>query len=239
MDLEALVWLIFIVIWLLGGVVKQFARLAANRPGQQPPGEGEAELEIEAWEPEPERGFARRDAAEQPIQPPAPPADRPPEMPPLLGELMKQLGVEVEAVPEERPRAEPSEALGDRRTPSEHRRGAGWRERTASEHERGPGWQQRTASEQRRTASEHRRTASEQRRTASEHQLTASEHTPSEGRPRRRDIAAVGAWGVRRTARRHPVVDTLHDRDSLVRAFLAHEILGPPRALRREDQSGG
>ncbi len=146
-----------------------------------------------------------------------------------LSDLMEQMGVEVPAAgPPEMPVASEHTLTG-----SEHRR---------SVLEVGP-----TLSEQMTTASEHRRTLSEARRTASETIFTTPEHQLTEAEHRRGDLrrARAAAAGV---PRQQPVgsrlIKRLHrdlagGKESLARAIVLREILGPPVGLRSPGQDRG
>ena len=93
MDAEAIVWLIFIAIWFISGVIQQIKKVATQRPGQegqpQPGQEGQLQGRQEA------RGEADRRSRERPQ---TLPDDDP------MVQLLRKLGGEVEVRPQEPPR---------------------------------------------------------------------------------------------------------------------------------------
>ena len=135
---------------------------------------------------------------------------------------MKRIGVDVNPYAPEPP--VPGEHA---RTPSEHAHTPGWHQPTASEHAHTPGWHQRTASETRPTASE-------QAVVPSEHRRTLSEHRPGDVRP----LGVAAAPGPRPAVKpgfgRRVVEELSGDRETLARAIVLREILGPPVGLRSE-----
>lgn len=90
MDAEAIVWLIFIAIWFISGVVRQIKQVSSQRPGQegQPQPTGQSSREM--------RGEPDRRPADRPK--PALPDDDP------MVQLLRKLGGEVEVRPQEAPR---------------------------------------------------------------------------------------------------------------------------------------
>lgn len=238
MDLEAIVWLLFIVVWVISSVFQQFKRMAQNRPGQGPPGPPEPGVPGEPGSYGPitvenarSRPLAREDMQrpleredlERPMDT-APPPPRPPEtLDEAVRSLMRQMGLEREepVASEHRPTASEQ-----RPTASEHRPTAAERSVTASEH-------RATPSEARRTASEHRRVAAEHRRTASEHRKGDASLPPI---PRSAPAGLGGARGgtIARAVRR----DLASGRRTVAEALALREILGPPVALRPYDAKG-
>lgn len=96
MDPEAFVWLLFLVIWIVSGIVRGIKQVAAQRPGQHPhPGEGER-------------------AEQGPRRPERPLPDDDP-----MVQLLRQLGGEVEVRPHEPPREQerPAEPRAPRQVP--------------------------------------------------------------------------------------------------------------------------
>ena len=160
------------------------------------------------------------------LPPPVPP--RVPNFQQALRDLAKQMGIEVEVEPAEQPVA------------SEHARTAGEHRRTELE-------TRRTLSEHVVEPSEHRRTASEAARTASEAIFEAREHRVTPGEHRRGDLRAPGpaarrlaapprvAGRVRSDFARRLRAD-LGAGDSLARAIVLREILGPPVGMRPPGQ---
>ncbi len=144
-----------------------------------------------------------------------------------LSDLMEQMGVEGATGPPEAPVA------------SEHTL-------TGSEHRRTVLEVGTTLSEQMATASEHRRTLSESRRTASEAIFTTSEHQLTEAEHRRGDLrrARAAASVPHRQPEKSRLVRRLHadlagGKESLARAIVLREILGPPVGLRSAGQERG
>ncbi len=145
-----------------------------------------------------------------------------------LRDLVEQMGAEMTTGPPEAPVAGEHTLTG-----SEHQRTVLEAGSTLTE-------QMTTASEHRRTPSEVRRTASEAIFAASEHQLTASEHLRGDVRRAR---AAAGPPPAK-VAGRSRLVRRLHadltgGKDSLARAIVLREILGPPVGLRPAGQDRG
>ncbi len=211
MEAGDVVWLLVILFWIFSSVASWIGKnlrgkKTAERPAPPPPA------------PVPGRSAARP----VPVRPGVP---RPPAAPPrapspqdALTDLLKRIGVDVDPYAAEQP--VPGE---HRRTSGEHTHTPGWHQPTASEHVHTPGWHQQTASEVRPTASE-------QVVVPSEHRLTASEHRPGDVRrsgvpAAPKPAAAAAGFGSR-------MIADLQGSDSLARAIVLKEILGPPVGLR-------
>lgn len=94
MDAEAIVWLIFIAIWFISGVIRQIKQVASQRPGQEGPGlEGQEQA---------------RSAQER--------QERLPEDDPMV-QLLRKLGGEVEVRPQEPPREQRPQPMRTRTAP--------------------------------------------------------------------------------------------------------------------------
>ena len=222
MDVEAVVWLLVMLVWFVSGVIKQIRGMGTNPPVEAPP-----PVEVSPVDVVPQsEGRSREAVPPVPVARPSRPAPPKPTPQPTdpLQELFRQLGVEV--VPEPSQQEQP--------VASEHRRTASEHQRTASEHRQTASEVRRTASEHRQTASEARRTASEHRRVAGEHRLTASEHLPGDVK---KVIKRTGPAKVKR--RRSGLARSVrHElRTNLAKAFLMREILGPAPGLGPTDPS--
>lgn len=99
MDAEAIVWLIFIAIWFISGVVRQIKQVASKRPGQQRPGQERPGQEGQQQ--------ARSTQERQ---------ERLPEDDPMV-QLLRKLGGEVEVRPQEPPQERRPQPMRTR-TPS-------------------------------------------------------------------------------------------------------------------------
>ena len=246
MDAEALIYLAFLVIWFVSGIVAQIRKMMGNdgarqeaepppfdmppvpqqRPGSQ--GTGAPSPRPVRRQPPPQRPSSPSQRPAQTSQRPPAPAARPALPPPPLGsgsdvmkEMLRQLGMEV-VVQEERPVA------------SEHRRTASEHRRTAMEHRQTVGETSGTASEQRRTHAEHRRTASEHRQDLGEIGVTASEHRRGDVKVGPVEISKAPEIRRRRSSNvvRHVRHELLNGPETLKRALVLKEILDKPIGIR-------
>lgn len=206
MDGEAIIYLIFLVIWFVSGIVAQIRKMTGQVPEEpegEPflppvPGQGQEPVRRSAPPPVPStRPISRPMRQERPA---APPAASPPD---AVRELFRQLGVEL---------VEQPVASEHRPTASEHRR-------TLSEHRQSTGETRATLSEHRSTISETRRTASEHRQAAGETQRTASEH-------RRGDVSVPARAPS-------PPAQTRRRTRSRVIGEVRHELLNGPETLKK------
>ncbi len=121
-------------------------------------------------------------------------------------------------------------------TGSEHRVTASEHRPSASEHRPSASEHRPSASEHRPSASEHRPSASEHRPSASEHRHTTSEHIPGDAA-----LPAIPRRGSDQPRRRSKLgaalaADLHGGRETLSRAVVLREILGPPVSLRSRDE---
>ncbi len=213
MESELFVWLVIIAFWLVSNLIRFLRRLAAR---------GRQVVEEQKARQAPQRPGARRQAPPPPQKPAAPE----PAAEDALAELLKSFGVEVET-PSAHERPVASEHVF---TPGEHSQAPSQTRGTASEHEHTPGWHQQAASELSETASEHTWRDSEHRGTASEHQA-GDVFVPDLPDPPMPAFPATKRSVSPGLGRR--VIAELHgDRESLARAFLLREVLGPPVGMR-------
>ena len=234
MEAGDIVWLLFILFWLFSSFVAslrkkmQGKKKPAERPPARPPAPPPRPGVSQPPPPLPPTARQRPGVPRESAPAPAP-AARPPSPEDALVNLLKRLGVDV-------PSAQEQPVPGEHaRTPGEHVRTAAEARRTASEHDHTPGWHDRAASEIQPTASERTRVASEHRRSAGEHrpgdvQWARSAELPPVPR------TSVDAE-VPRSALGRRTVAALRDRESLARAIVLKEILGPPVGLRSPDDS--
>ncbi len=148
--------------------------------------------------------------------------------PSAVEQFLQQISKEAGLAPEQPPPPPPPVPI---RVVVPRPPGAGSEHRvTASEHVP-------TASEHRPSASEHRPTASEHRPSASEHRHTASEHIPGDAA-----FPVIRGQGSGRARRRRSklgaalAADLHGGRETLSRAVVLREILGPPVSLRSRDE---
>ena len=222
MDGDLIIGLLMVIFWLVSSLVARFGRMVrqrqSGRPPRQPAGQ---QPQQQARQPASQQAARRAGESTDASQEPA--------LQKMLRDLAEQMGLETEVEP-----AEPPRASEHRPTSSEHRRTQLETRATASEHQLRASEHQRTPSEYQRTASETRRTASEEVFALPEHQVTASEHQWG-------DVVGHGMPQSmpRRHRQRSKFLRRLHadlagGRDSLARAVVLREILGPPVGLRSE-----
>ena len=237
MGADDVIWLLFIIIWFVSGIITQIRKMMGHEPGQQedPFGGGEP------FPLPPQQGSPQQRPGQKPAQRPAPSLkqeQRPLPPPPLapsqapandpVAQMLRQLGMEV---------------VVEKPVPSEHQRTASEHRRTLGEHSQSRGETARTRGEHRSTRSETRRTASEHRQDRSEVMVTASEHqrgdvqtsvtvTPvvvPETKPRKKVSNVVRS--VRKELLSGPV--------TLQKALVLKEVLDKPVGFREPSRSRG
>ena len=216
MDVEGIIYLIFLLIWFVSGIAAQIRKMS----GRDPDSASEADEPFVPPVPMEKSVPARTSLPRaRTSPPPVPTRPAPPPHPPdVMREIFRQLGVEM---------VEQPVASEHRGTASEHRR-------TASEHRQSLGETRATASEHRRTVSETRRTASEHRQTAGELRGTASEHRRGDVRVPIRAASAPVETRRRVTSRvvREVRHELLNGPQTLKKALVLKEILDKPIGLR-------